>query len=60
MQAMAASKDGIQAISKGEFTLGTDTKQLTCHQADVNESLAALGDYAEDDYVTILDKPNGI
>ena len=60
LQVIAASKDGIQAISKGEFTLGTDTTQLTGHRADVNESLAALGDYAKDDYVTILDKPNGI
>ena len=60
LQAIAASKDGIQATSKGELTLGSDGLKLTGHRAPVNESLIALGDYAEAGYTTVLDKQHGI
>ena len=54
----SASKDTIDPISKGELPLGTDEKgviETPGMRADVPETILAVGDLANEGYVTILD-----
>ena len=50
---ISASKDYIHVTTMGEMNVGP--LQITSKRADINEPLLALGDYARQQYVTILD-----